>query len=286
MPHSTNVLVESQLDWLTCAAHTERGATTLALLARAWADTTETDVARPTPFRLKGYQGWQRGRVRLGERPGAALIQLSGDLARSHFDTLIPLVDNVSRIDLAATVRLAETDPDVGQRSYAEAVAFYGRHSKAAIPSFHGDADGGYTCYVGDRSSDWFLRIYNKEAESRADLDQARHYERCWRYELEVKGGTANALAGHLLANGPDARAGDVQSMVWEYVHRHGIEPTFDRSTGAKLIPGFRRRSDRDSKLAWLAKSVKPACDWLAETGDSRDVYEALGLPWASDTGE
>jgi len=278
--NGTGTVIESQLDWLTCAAHTQEGADRFERYASAWAATTERDVERRTPFRLKGYEGWQRGRVRFGEREGAAIIQLSGDLAARHFDTLLPLADSISRLDIAVTTRLPTEAPDVGLVSYRQAADWYQAHTRAARPSFHGDADGGYTCYVGDRSSDWFLRVYNKAAEARNDPEQADHYARCWRYELECKGASAPVLAAHLGAVGPEDRAADVQSMLHDYATRHGIEPTFERANGAKLIAGFRRRSDRASKLAWLARSVRPAVEWLAESGDARDVFEALGLPY------
>lgn len=274
----TGIVIESQLDWLTCAVHTERGAEELEHYARMLARTGEGKDERETPFRLKGYQGWQVGRVRFGSRPGAALIQLSGDAAATHFDDLAPVADSISRVDIAVTARLSQTDNDLGLRSYLNAQGWYLNHNNAARPSFHGDADGGYTCYVGERTSDWFLRVYNKAVETRLDPDQAEHYRDCWRYELECKGGTTGNLVAELAAHEGDARAAAIQDMVWEYVHRHGMVPAFPKAGSVALVPGFRRRSDRASKLNWLARSVAPAVTWLAETGDAAEIYEALGL--------
>lgn len=275
---TTSTVIESQLDWLTCAAHTERGADEFAHLAQMFYQTTELPDAKPAPFRLKGYEGWQAGRVRFGARPGAAIIQLSGDLARAHFDTLYPLADSISRLDIAVTARLSQPDPFLGSRSYREAAHWYGLHPQAARPEQHSDADGGYTCYIGNRSSDWFLRVYNKEAESRDDAAAAERYRNSWRYELECKGGTCGVLAAEIAARDGEDRAADIQSMLHEYCTHHGITPPFPHAGGAKLVPGFRRRSDRDSKLAWLAKSVAPAVSWLRDTGDIADIYQALGL--------
>jgi DNA relaxase NicK len=278
MSHSTSTVIESQLDWLTAAVHDGASARNLESLAVGWASESEKATNRYSPFRLKGYEGWQCGRVRFGSRDGAAITQLSGDLASRHFDTLVPLADSISRIDIAVTVRLPETDDDLGLRSYTQAKRWYDNHNHAALPSFHGDALGGYTCYVGDRSSDWFLRVYNKAAESHDDPEQSEHYRDCWRYELECKGPTAPRLAAALAVPDESQRSTDIQQMVHDYVTHHGIICPFDETGGQSLVKGFRRRSDRQSKLNWLTKSVKPAIAWLNETGDSADVYHALGL--------
>lgn len=274
----TATVIESQLDWLTCAVHSGRAADELEHYARMVARTSETATEREHPFRVKGYDGWQAGRVRFGSREGAALIQLSGDLAAKHFDDLVPIADSISRVDIAVTARLSQKDDDLGLSAYLAAQRFYLNHNHAARPSFHGDADGGYTAYVGERTSDWFLRIYNKAAETRTDPDQAEHYADCWRYELECKGGSTGPLVAELSAHDGDDRAAAIQDMVWEYLHRHGIVPVFPKAGNVALVPGFRRRSDRASKLAWLQKSVRPAVAWLAETGDASDIYAALGL--------
>jgi DNA relaxase NicK len=194
--------------------------------------------------------------------------------------------DSVSRIDLAVTVRLPVENPDLGRLHYDEALSWYTRHPRAARPSFHGDGDGGYTLYLGDRTSDRFLRCYNKAAESAGDPVEAEHYQRCWRYELESKGQTAYVLAGSLAALPQENRPRDVQAYVWDYVNAHGMLPVFGRTSGQKLAGTFRRRSDRDSKLAWLSRTVKPTLEWLSQTGNVRDVYESLGLPFDSAPGE
>jgi len=278
MQNNTSTVIESQLDWLTAAVHNGASAAHLERLANAWSAQEQHCGEQRVPFRLKGYDGFQRGRVRFGSREGAALVQLSGDLAARHFDTLVPLADSISRLDIAVTVRLPETDDDLGLRSFRQAKRWYDDHNHAALPSYHGDALGGYTCYVGDRSSDWFLRIYNKAAESRDDPGQSEHYRHCWRYELECKGPTAPRLAAALAVPDEGHRSADIQQMLHDYVGRHGILPTFDQTGGQSLVKGFRRRSDRDSKLAWLAKSVRPTIAWLADTGDAADIWQALNV--------
>lgn len=286
MSDSTPVIIESQLDYLTCAVHTSKAADRLQRLAEAWAKTTEEPTSEVIPWRLKGYEGWHCGRLSYGQRYGAAIVQLSGDLARQHFDTLSPIWDSVSRLDLAVTVRFPTYQPDLGPMHYREAQAWYDGHPRAARPSYHGDADGGYTLYLGERTSDRYLRCYNKQAEAAKDAAEAEHYARCWRYELETKGGTSHALARCLVQSDPQYRVDDVQASLWDYLNEHGILPTFARSGGRNLAGTFRRRSDRDTKLAWLQRTVKPTIEWLSQTGNIRDVYDRLGLSFDSAAGD
>lgn len=277
--HSTATVIESQVDWLTCAVHSGRAAYELEHYARMLANTREPDSLRDEPFHVKGYAGWQRGRVRLGLREGAAIVQLSGDTAAYAFDQLVPIADSISRLDICVTARLPERDDALGRRSYVSAEAFYVSKTHAARPSFHGDADGGYTCYLGERTSARYFRLYNKEAEQHDDPEATARYVNCWRYELQTNGESTGPLASELLAREGDDRAASIQDMLWEYANRHAIAPAFAKAGDRALVPGFRRRSDRQSRLQWLRKSVAPAVARLVETGDYADVYESLGLP-------
>jgi len=274
----TTAVVESQLDWLTVAVHSQERNLDLEHFADELMRTSEAGQNELGAFRLNGYVGWRCGRVRYGTRQGAGLVQLSGQLAEDHFGELYPWVDRISRLDLAVTVRTPHYDPELGERHYYCADQWVRRKPHAALPWYVGDARGGFTFYVGDRASDYFFRCYNKQAESRQDPEQARHYERCWRYELECKGGTAGLVARDIDTAGDRDRAWRVQGMVFDYCSRHGFAPAFAAEGGQRLTPGFRRRSDRETRLDWLAKSVAPAVRWLLDQGDRDAVLELLGL--------
>lgn len=277
MQTSTTVL-ESQLDWLTTAVHSEKKAAAWSRLARVWTVAEESDGNRRSPFRLGDYAGYICGRVRFGSRDAAALFQLSGDLAARHFDLLWIKHDTLTRVDIAVTVQLAGYDPIIAAAAYADATAYRVVHPRAAMASLVQDGDGGSTCYLGRRASDLYCRIYNKEAEcrGRSDAEGAAHYARCWRYELELKGGAAHQFA-EALSTKP-VKSYYIQSTLYEYLVKHGIEPLFERASADVPVPGFRRRSDRDSRLEWLEKSVRPAVTWLLGNTDRADLIERLGL--------
>lgn len=271
-------VIESQLDWLT-AGWNEGPA---ADRAEAWALAQQAAEARaggrPIPFALMGYQGTTVGRVRFGRRSDAALLQLSGDLAERHADDVLGSAERISRVDLAVTVRLAHPDGFLGEETYAQACNWRDLHPTSAIPSLVQDDDGGSTAYVGRRSSDRYLRVYNKEAECRArdDKKEAAHYLRCWRYELEVKG--SPAFGSVRLACAAADRSTFLQSQLYAYCVEHGITPAFIPTHDAPLVPGFRRRSDAETRMAWLRRAVNPAILNLLEVKDRADILEALGL--------
>lgn len=277
--HGTAVVIESQPDWITASIHDPQRVASLHHYADSLIPGELAAGAKVRAWAFYGYTGYSVGRVRYGEREGAACIQLSGDLAHKGLSHTRLLADGVTRFDIAVTVRLPESDDKAADRSYDEAMAWRLVHPRAALPSLFQNGDGGATLYVGRRTSDAMLRMYNKEAERRQDKDDAgaEHYARCWRYELEVKGETALPLA-RVIDESPD-RAKAVQAYVHDWSSSHGLIPLFPHSGAQVLLPGFHRRSDRERTLAWFRSSVGPAIRRLLDSGPDHEVYEALGIP-------
>ena len=277
MDSSTSVL-ESQLDWITATVHNRDRTHVLAQLANQLARRETDERADVAPFHLLGYVGWRTGRVRYGERENAGLIQLSGDLAEQYAADVLARTDRVSRIDAAVTVKCNAADYRAGQSAYTEATTFYENHPGTARPWRVEDADGGCTTYVGDRASDYFLRVYDKGAEAHTGDDKAaaERYLNCWRYELEVKGGPATVVADQLVHS--SQRGSDIRRFVYEYTTRHGINPLYHEQTPLRIKPGFQRRSDYARKMNWLTWKVRPTVDWCRAHGELGDVLAALGL--------
>lgn len=224
---SGSPVIESQLDWLTVGTHSVERTDVLRGLAELAVRCELREGGRVKPFRLQGYTGWQCGRVRFGQREAYGLVQLSGDLAAHRFDEVYRLADNVSRLDLAVTTRVVDEPSHYPAAHYAEARALRERHPRSALPQLVEDGDGGATCYLGHRTSDFYLRIYNKQAEclARHDAAGAAHYVDCVRYELEVKG--ANAPRWAQTVHDAEDRADVVQALVWSFCLQHGLQPPF-----------------------------------------------------------
>jgi DNA relaxase NicK len=205
-------------------------------------------------------------------------MQLSGELAYQHGEQAYDFADSVSRLDLAVTLVPASPDPNLGRSIYEQAKAFRDERPNAAEPWFVGGASGGWTTYIGKRQSDTFFRCYDKGAESRAAGDEAEaaQYDGAWRFELELKGDYAERTAQALYRSGD--QQGYTLGHVWRYLSDHGVNVPFDVDGPIHKLAQLRRRSDRDRKLDWLARQVRPTVTWLAENGDSASILAALGL--------
>jgi len=277
MQNSTLVL-ESQVDWLTVAYHGRAKTDYLGGVASSLvlAETDEGNDVRP--FDLNGYVGWRVGRVRYGERESAGLLQLSGQLASDHFDELVPEASTISRLDLAVTVLPTPIDPGYGADLYECFCAYHSEHQTSALPWRVQDAHGGQTVYLGARTGDQFFRCYDKEQESRASGDTKAfpRYIGTWRHELELHDDAARVVARSLHAERD--RAAGVNGMVYSYVRAHGGQPDWNAAERPLLEAGFRRRSDRDSRLRWFRKQVAPALARELQRGNPHEVWRSLGL--------
>jgi hypothetical protein len=271
-------VIEARADALTCSFHEAKAADAARRRADVWAAQEKAEGNKVGNFRTHGYDAWQVGRVACGVRPDGVLVKLTDDLAEMHLEELVSTASNISRVDFAVTARCTPRLQDVALLHYSEALAHYADNPRSAEPSHEERATGGDTCYLGRRTSDWFFRCYNKEQES-LDLDDERralHYAGCWRYEVEIKGPNAGIQARHYVGLA-DTRSW-VTTMVWDYANKHGLVPIFGIGGPAWIPSSYRRRSDRESKLAWLAKSVRPTVGWLLSNTDRATILATLGL--------
>lgn len=272
-------VIESQVDWLTVSAHGRDAARNMLDYANSLAKGEQAKGNRKRRWRLMGYEGTHVGAIEYGARDAeSAILRLIGDTANRHLEDALTLADQVTRIDLAATARADPPDSLYGTHAYQLAEGFYAGHPTSARPWQVGNARGGYTCYVGDRESDSFLRIYNKERECIDQDDQAgaERYRACWRVELESKAAMARTLADW--AASAEDRPAVVLRYLDAYCQAHGIAPPFLVDRPMALLPGFRRRSDADSRIRHLSRNVKPTLDWLREAGELDRALSALGL--------
>ena len=279
MTKHTGTVIEAQPDWLTISVHNPAGVERMGALATVLQDAEKAAGNRERKYRMMGYEGTLVGRVAFGTRDiGAGELRLSGDMAALAFDEAIPLADRITRMDIAVTWRGDAPFPQLGMRDLVAAKRFHATHTRSGQPNYRGDADGGFTLYIGDRGSEYFYREYNKEAEERhsAGKDYDGRYDRCWRFEVEMKASIPWLVMKRMLA-APD-RDAFCQGYVHQYMTKHGLVPPFDAAGGQQLVPGFRRKSDAESKLNHLTKNVRPTVEWLRKNGRHSDTLKALGL--------
>jgi len=275
---SSTVVLESQPDWITAIFTGARSVRSATAKCETLMRAERVAGNRELPFRLGEYNGTRCGRVRAGERHDALLVQLSGDLAALHFDWFRSRAARLTRVDLAVTIQTAGYDSVIASDHYKQALLHRESNPRAAVPSLIMNGAGGSTFYLGKRTSDVYFRCYDKAQECVAsgDPDALERYDRAWRYEIELHDETAGDVAG-LLPNGP-ARAHWITSYVHSYLEKHGCYPIFDRDTPPVHVSGFRRRSDRESRLDWLSRSVAPTVRWLIDSTPREEIMKCLGL--------
>lgn len=274
---STTVL-ETAVDWLTMSTHNQRVASRWEARCTALALREKAEGAKADVWHLNHYYGWRAGRVRIGFSDTSVLVQLSGQLAEDHFDYFWKDHDTITRLDIAVTYRTATRDQTQAETAYRQALAWREDRPRAAKAVLLRSSGGGSTCYVGSRSSARFGRLYDKYAEQldSRDTEGAQRYLNAWRVELELHDVDAQAV-GMMLAE-PGDKAPKIRYYLCHYLGTHGITCPFPASERATLPTGFRRRSDRESRLDWLRTSVRPSIDWLKSSCTPDQLRAILGL--------
>ena len=275
---SSTTVLETAIDWLTVTTRRNRIRDRWLLHCLTLQKRETRDGNRVRPFHLNQYVGQQCGRIRFGESASAMLVQYSGELADQEFEYLWPDHDTCTRLDIAVTVKYPVGASSIPLEAFACASHARDANPRLAQAVIIRDNSGGATCYVGSRRSSKFLRVYNKEAECRSRNDEPgiARYASAVRYELELHDVAAVAAGGWL--NEPGASHPKIRAYLRHHLEAHGIPcPWVD--TDAETLPtGFRRRSDRETRLDWLRTSVRPAVDWLRSSCTADELRYRLGL--------
>jgi len=170
----------------------------------------------------------------------------------------------VSRIDLAVDVRgstLTLTDLCKPNRQPYK--------GKGRTPKYTavGDVEDGWTIYIGSRSSDKFLRIYDKQKESGEDGDG-------WvRIEIECKGMVAHWL-GDTLPHMTPIQAYDLASSLIKTMVDFNTPVWQSALSATQVSLAIPKKTERDT-LAWLVNSCAPA---LARVIAEKPNVDVLGL--------
>lgn len=222
--------------------------------------------------RLLGYSGHQSKHTFFGASPQGLLFRVSGAAATEAFYAIGPYSDHFSRLDLQATVQYSVEQVDVAQLNYLLCNAANERVPKSRrrkLTLWAGN-DGGATLYIGSRTSEQFARIYNKYAQS----DES-HYERCWRFEVQLTNNLAVHYAQLLLAD-MYPRNEELADMVHSWLIRRGVQPPWNAFDNQYAVPAISLElPDEQRRIDWIAKQVAPAVRQLIDSG-YRDVLYSL----------
>ncbi len=265
------VVVERGIDWITGTARQETRRRETEAIGRLLVDLEKVKGNQLTRWRFEGYEGFASGGASWGWREDTTILRLSGACAAANATTCLPVLDNVSRLDLQVTARQETSTPDLGAKALVavhQAATNRGRYLNTK-----GVVDNGAvsTVYVGRRTSDRFGRLYDKRLES----DDAR-YQDCWRWEVEYKKGRASFLATRLLQS--ESPEDDLLRTVHHYWAVRGFRPTWPSEASVSIDTYPAPKTDRDRRLRWLEKQVRPALAWLLEETDRASLRRVLDL--------
>jgi DNA relaxase NicK len=223
-----------------------------------------------------GYDGQSTTYSFVGQREADGIVIVSSSTAKAAFRYLWVDGVHVSRLDLQCTVMTVPgaEKPGITARKQATAQNPPSGSVGHRKISARDDNDGGYTLYIGSRSSAYFGRFYDKYAKSPDEYKPG-----AWRYEVQMHNEVATATCEQLqLMNG--SLDGAIASSVWHWWADRGVTPLFEMPPDNFTIESPRAPpSDLERKLKWLASQVRPTVKLLWNEIDRDILFLALGLP-------
>lgn len=262
MVESVRTVQEVGIDWLTCSACDEEHGPLLACLAESITDLVAEGGYEKRPWSKWGFIGESARWVSFGRRSKDTLLVLSGWAADAWARDAFRCCTNVSRLDLQVTVKTEPQEEGVARRGYDWLIANGPGARRNCTATILENSGGGSTLYVGRRSSERFLRLYDKWRESKEDA-----YEGCWRYELELKGQTALAVARNLCSSTERQRV--IRATVHRYCADRGLEPLYTPDGEGLLLLSPRPPTSLEQRCEWLSKQV---------SATAVAVVDAIGL--------
>lgn len=203
------------------------------------------------------------------------MLTASGPLAAKVFDKLQNLhwVGKVTRIDLQCTW-LYEEDHENLAAQLCEGVREYQREQSLPNPPSITLIQGfgnGDTLMVGSRSSEKYIRVYDKTREQ----NQTGPYW-MWRWEVELKGKSAIETFKYLSTEHGSAQA--ILYALTAYLDNRGIMHPWEEISQFAEPKGERPQTSYEKSLEWLRSHVRGTVRKLIQAGLGDDVAEALGL--------
>lgn len=199
-----------------------------------------------------GFWGTATRHGMLAHKEDWSMLQVSGRLAKG-MEEIARGTQNCTRIDVQVTVDVGvEEVANFIRQQYenaCDAPNVEGRPRKVKMIEENRKAQ---TVYIGSRASDYFMRIYDKFAESGDE-----NYKGCVRIELEIKGKTSKGMWRRMATE----RLGEgyLIETLCKFAERVGVEIP-DRPGGASVeVYKPILTKSIDHTMAWLQRSVKPS---------------------------
>ena len=269
---SSSPAVSAGVDWVTCSAQQPARVAALLDFGR---DVIRQEVGAggiEKRWHWQGFAGWQAGGAGYGFNGTSAILRLSGATARELAADAISGADNVSRLDVQATIKADGVGIDYASRLYASLAGVRGARGRPISRSLIQTSYGGDSLYLGRRISDAYGRLYNKSAEEKEPTPCPR-----WRYEVEYKRRQAAAQA-RAYCEASDREAWCV-ARVYHWFSDRGCAPPISALQRVSDPGSSRGNSSQARRIQWLKRGVRPVVEQLAEEYGWVDTLALLGAP-------
>lgn len=266
-PHS---IYSAGVDWLTATKQRTREAESFQELGRKLLCDVESQGNDVRLSKRMGYHGKQSGGVYFGVRADTYLLMLSGSDADEYWSHVVPICDNISRLDLQVTVELETANPTFVRSNYMRARRGQtGRGRKRAVALIQHSTNGD-SLYLGQRISDVYARHYDKGRESKC-----APAGKLLRYEVETKREVARSLATSLKSS-PQPRADAAGYVVKTFAASRVLVPPLEIGSLRNARVG--QASNDARRLLYMASVVRPMLEGLTRRGKIIEALRALGL--------
>lgn len=274
-------VLEARVDWLTATVGPGYKGAILASRAADWQAKRCAEGYRLKEFRWSGYLGDSVDGITWGQREDGSILRLSGEMAHRYHQTALTFASNVSRIDVQVTVQTS--DGFTNYASLANALVQDDNRVKNGMTrtSLIKSTPRGTTSYIGSRSSDRYMRVYDKTAES-----DGAYPNYSWRYEVEYKKDRAFRVAQEILRQKGSPEG--IRQIVEQAFANYRIAIPVPALPPGWRDAGIRQETNDERRLAWLESSIAPMIRKLQEGIPRATIMQALGLEGLIDetTGE
>lgn len=267
------------VDWLTITCKGSENQNTLYQAAKEKMRQMRDQGNDLKAWKFKGYGGLQCQGYRWGIRPDSSILVLSGLDANENWAPALDLATNITRIDLAVTVRLDAPLPRYAEGIYETLAETPGIPESQRSFKFIKNQHGGETLYINSRLSDQYGRLYDKGRENPKKIDLPPGT--LWRYEVEFKQDRANRIARTLQTCAKSGQLVDraICETVQKWFFARGCPSLIYSTPGEGMSLALESRvTDDQATLDWLSVSVSPSVKRLCAKGKKRDVLMALGI--------
>lgn len=254
------------IDWITITGKDPDGDCDLFEAVCQWQD--ELSLYHPVrEWSLLGYKGRAAGPVRLGFRDDTSyIIQVSGRWAETAL-ARIPQLEklHVTRVDFQVTASATHWVSMV-EDCYKQAREIERNNPNYPTVTFITGTRGD-TLYLGRRTSDKVLRLYDKGAEQGGEAGYI------YRWEVEYKKNKAKSAWHQVIATAN--RTDFVVSAVTQEFAKLGVKPWFG-SVHRVSIVAEKLEPRHEKQLKWLDRCVRPVIVKLSEKGYGPEARRIL----------